>query len=69
MPSLIPGSLSCSADIYLPCWSRGKPATLDISVISLEQMLMVEEAAVSYPGVNIEVTTMLVMKQGSISFP
>ena len=47
MPALIPGSLSRPADIYLPCWSRGKPAALDVSVISPVQALTVEEAAVT----------------------
>ena len=34
-------------DIYLPYWSRGKPAAFDVFVISPVQMLTVEEAAVT----------------------
>ena len=36
-PSLIPGSSSRPADIFLPCWKRGKPAALDVTVISQVQ--------------------------------
>ena len=41
-PSLIPGSKSHPADIYLPCWTHGKPAALDVSVISPLQRLTLE---------------------------
>ena len=34
VPSLIPGSQSRPADVYLPNWHRGCPAALDITVIS-----------------------------------
>ena len=37
VPSLIPGSRSCPADIYLPIWERGQPAALDVMVISTLQ--------------------------------
>ena len=37
VPSLIPGSKSCPADLYLPHWSRGWPAALDVTVISTMQ--------------------------------
>ena len=32
-PALIPGPQSCPADVFLPIWSRGCPAALDITVI------------------------------------
>ena len=31
-PSLVPGSQSRPADIYLPCWKRGRPAAVDVTV-------------------------------------
>ena len=34
MPSLIPKSRSCPADIFLPYWKRGRPVALDVTVIS-----------------------------------
>ena len=37
IPSLIPGTNSRPADIYLPNWCRGRPASLDITVISTLQ--------------------------------
>ena len=37
VPSLVPGFWSRSADIYLSCWKRGRPAALDITVISTLQ--------------------------------
>ena len=45
MPFLIPGTSSRPADIYLPNWTRGKPAALDIHVISTLQQLTLKEAA------------------------
>ena len=36
-PSVIPGSSSRPADVYLPNWKRGQPAALDIHVISTMQ--------------------------------
>ena len=42
MPSLIPGSKSRPADIYLPYWTHGKPAALDVSVISPLQKLTLQ---------------------------
>ena len=44
-PSLIPGSSSCPADIYLPNWCRGRPAALDVTVISTLQLLTLAGAA------------------------
>ncbi len=32
VPSLIPGSSSCPADVYLPNWRRGQPDALDVTV-------------------------------------
>ena len=45
LPALIPGSSSRPADVYLPCWHRGKPAAFDISVISPVQALTIDSAA------------------------
>ena len=47
MPSLIPGSKSRPADIYLPYWTRGKPAALDVFVISPFQKLTLESSSMS----------------------
>ena len=45
-PSLIPGSTSHPADVFFPCWKRGKPAALDVSVVSPVQQLTIKNAAV-----------------------
>ena len=45
VPSLIPGTQSRPADIYLPCWKRGRPAALDITVISTLQQSTVRGTA------------------------
>ena len=46
MPNLIPDSLSRPADVFLPTWSRGRPAALDVHVISpLQQQTMGEAAS------------------------
>ena len=34
VPSLIPNSFSRPADIFLPTWERGRPAALDVTIIS-----------------------------------
>uniref|UniRef100_A0A1X7UQ21 Uncharacterized protein n=1 Tax=Amphimedon queenslandica TaxID=400682 RepID=A0A1X7UQ21_AMPQE len=47
VPSLIPGSASGPADVFLPVRNQGKPAALDVSIISPLQFLVVDEAAVS----------------------
>ena len=44
VPSLIPGTSSRPADVYLPNWTRGKPAALDVHVISTLQQLTLKEA-------------------------
>ena len=44
-PNLISDSLSRPADIYLPTWSRGRPAALDVHVISPLQQQTLGEAA------------------------
>ena len=49
MPNLIPNSLSRPADVFLPTWSRGRPAALDVHVISPLQQQTLGEAA-STPG-------------------
>ena len=45
-PSLIPNSNSHPADIFLPCWKQGRPAALDVTVISPVQQLTVDRASV-----------------------
>ena len=45
VPSLIPGSQSRPADVYLPNWHRGCPAALDITVISPLQQATIQGAA------------------------
>ena len=47
VPSLIPGSKSHPADIYLPHWTHGKPVALDVSVISPLQRLTLENSSMS----------------------
>ena len=46
-PSLVPGSYTRTADILLPNWTNGRPAALDVSVISSMQQLTLVEAASS----------------------
>ena len=45
VPSLIPGTQNRPADVYLPCWKRGRPAALDITVISTMQQSTIQSAA------------------------
>ena len=45
MPSLVPGSASRPADVFLPTWERGQPAALDVTVVSTLQNRTVAEAA------------------------
>ena len=47
VPSLIPGSSSRPADIFLPNWCGGRPAALDVTVISTLQSLTLAGAAAS----------------------
>ena len=51
---VVPDSLSRPADILLPTWSHGRPAALDVHVISPLQQLTLHEAA-STPGHALEV--------------
>ena len=44
-PALIPGALSRPADIYLPNWEGGRPAALDVTVISPLQRLTISGAS------------------------
>ena len=46
-PSLIPGTSSRPADLYLPCWRHGKPAALDVTIISPLQKLTIQKASVT----------------------
>ena len=54
MPNLIADSLSRPVDVYLPTWSRGLPAALDVHVISPLQQQSLGEAA-SIPGLALQV--------------
>ena len=54
MPNLISVSLSRPADVYLPTWSHGRPAALDVHVISPLQQQTLGEAA-SIPGHALQV--------------
>ena len=47
VPSIVPGSCSRPADLYLPYWSHGKPAAMDVTVISSLQDQRVSQAATS----------------------
>ena len=49
VPSLIPGSCSHPADIFLPNWCDGRPTALDVTVISTMQPLT-QAGAASEPG-------------------
>ena len=44
VPSLIPGSQTRPADIYLPSWKRGCPTALDLTVISTLQQATIQGA-------------------------
>ena len=54
VPNLVPNSLSSPADILLPTWSQGRPAALDVHIISLLQQQTVGEAT-SIPGHALQV--------------
>ena len=48
LPSLVPGSASRPADVFLPTWERGQPAALDVTVVStLQNRTVVRAASVS----------------------
>ena len=47
IPSLIPGSKCRPADIYMPYWTHGKPAALDVSITSPLQKLTLESSSMS----------------------
>ena len=49
VPSLIPGSSSRPADVYLPNWKRGQPAAIDVTVISTLQQ-QTQTGAANTPG-------------------
>ena len=53
-PGLVTGSLSRPADVFLPSWSCGRPAALDIHVISPLQQQTLSEASVT-PGHALQV--------------
>ena len=56
VPSLIPGSSSHPAGVYLPNWTRGQPAALDVTVISLQQLTL--QGAASTQGHALSVGTL-----------
>ena len=45
VPSLVPDSLSRPADVYLPHWSHGRPAAVDVTVISPLQCHTLSQSA------------------------
>ena len=45
VPSLIPGISCRPADLFLPCWNHGRPAALDVTIISPLQKLTIKGAA------------------------
>ena len=45
VPSLVPDSSSRPADIFVPSWSLGRPAAMDVTVISPLQQLTVSQSA------------------------
>ena len=45
MPSLIPNSRCRPADVFLPSWKGGRPAALDMTVISTMQQATIQGAA------------------------
>ena len=45
VPSLIPGSMSRPADVYLPSWKRSHPAAMGVTVISTMQPATIQGAA------------------------
>ena len=45
VPSLVPGSVSRPADIFIPSWSLGQPAAMDVTVISPLQQLTLDRSA------------------------
>ena len=53
-PNIIPDSSSRPADVFLPTWCRGRPAALDVQVISPLQQQTLGEAA-STPGHALQV--------------
>ena len=53
-PRLVPNSNARPADILLPTWSHGRPAALDVHIISPLQQQLVTQAA-SIPGHALEV--------------
>ena len=54
VPSLVSSSSSRPADIFFPCWKRGKPTAFDVTVISPLQQLTIQGASVT-PGYAITV--------------
>ena len=47
VPLLIPGTCSHAANIFLPIWQRGQPATQDVTVISTLLQSTAEGATVT----------------------
>ena len=45
VPSLVPDSLSRPTDVYLPHWSHGRPAAVDVTVISPLQCHTLSQSA------------------------
>ena len=66
--SLVPSSLSLPVDILLPQWIHGRPAALDVSVISPLQHLTLT-GAVSSPGKRCPPNSQPVGQPGWTFFP
>lgn len=45
IPYLVPDSLSRPADVFLPSWLHGRPAALDVTVVSPLQAQVIQQAA------------------------
>ena len=43
-PALIPDTVGCPVDVFLPTWTGGRPVALDVTVISPLQQLTLAEA-------------------------
>ena len=54
VPFLVPDSLSRPADVFLPSWQQGRPAALDVTVISpLQSQVILQAASVQGSALSI----------------
>ena len=54
MPSPIPGSSARPADVFLPQWSGGRPVTLDITVISPQELTVAGTAVIQGSALGVD---------------